>query len=345
MAKLIREFLDFNDDIKIDTEAETLREKRDKLKQDFKDYFPSECSEYGISVTASSMEFINQGSYKIGTTIKNPNGNIDLDLAVIFPLDKDVHTDPRQVKKAAREALLIKNVREPRIKEPCVTVGYHSNGVEKMHIDFPLYAKKDDKLYLARGKETSDDYEWEKADPKGLSEYFLEEFKLKEQLRRIVRYLKKWKQIKYKNSTNSHEIPPSIALTILACRNFVSAKDGDRDYDLKALYETLSAIKNQFVPMEYNGDYTIKRVDITCDLPVIPYTDVLYKMRKSDSHLVTLYNRLSTAVSNLKEAVELSSEHEAGVCVQKVLGEDFTVPEKEAKASAYVGPKEHNFGE
>ena len=51
-------------------------------------------------------------------------------------------------------------------------------------------------------------------------------------------------------------------------------------------------------------------------------------MRESDSHLVTLYNRLSTAVKKLKEAVELSSEHEAGLCVQKVFGDDFTAPKR-----------------
>ncbi len=345
MAKLIREFREFNDEIKIDTEAEALRAKRDKLKQDFKDYFPGECSSYNISITASSMEFINQGSYKIGTTIKNPNGNVDLDLAVIFPLDKDKHDDPRQVKKAARESLLIKNVRIPRIKEPCVTVGYHSAGEEYMHIDFPLYAKCNGKLYLARGKEFSSDYEWEEADPVGLSDYFLGEFKDKEQLRRVVRYIKKWKQIKYEGSTNSHEIPPSIALTIWACRNFVPAKDGESDYDLKSLFETLNAIKDQFAVWEYNDDGSIKKVLVTCELPVTPCTDILYKMRDSDAHLITLYNRLTTAVKNLKEAVELSSEHEAGLCVQKVLGDDFTVPEKTTKASAYVGPKEHNFGQ
>ena len=120
MAKLIREFLNFNNDIKIDSEADALRSKRDMLKQDFIDHFANECKAYSIPVNSSSLEFINQGSYKIGTTIKNPNGNIDLDLGVIFPLDIYKFSDSRQVKKAAREALLIKNIRVPRIKEPCV---------------------------------------------------------------------------------------------------------------------------------------------------------------------------------------------------------------------------------
>ncbi len=42
--------------------------------------------------------------------------------------------------------------RTVKIKEPCVNVSYYENGVEWMHIDLPLYAKSDDKVYLARGK-------------------------------------------------------------------------------------------------------------------------------------------------------------------------------------------------
>ena len=154
----------------------------------------------------------------------------------------------------------------------------------------------------------------------------------------------KWRQEKYEGATNSHEVPPNVALTLWACQNFVPAKDGEMDFDLKSLYHTMATIMNQFSIQEYNYDGSIKRITVTCSLPVMPYSDILYKMRDSDSHLILLYNRLSYAVKNLKEAVELSSDHEAGLCVQRVLGDDFSVPEKAARVSSYIGPIEHNFG-
>ena len=158
MKKLQKEFEEFNDEIKIDEEAEALRDKRDRLKSDIEEYFPDKCAEYGIDINKSDLRFLNQGSYKIGTTISG--SSVDLDYAVIFPLDIYDHTDPRKLKKAAKKALEIKNVRIPTIKEPCVTVAYHANGSETMHIDFPLYAEYDSSLYLARGKENSEDYKW-----------------------------------------------------------------------------------------------------------------------------------------------------------------------------------------
>ena len=141
-----------------------------------------------------------------------------------------------------------------------------------MHIDFPLYAKYNDILYLARGKENSDSYLWEGSDPVGLNEYFLNRFKDNDQLRRIVRYIKKWKQYKYANSINPHEIPPSIALTIWSCLNFIPATDGGTDYDLKALYETLNSIIRQFRILQYNIDGSAKVVSVSCSLSVLPYS-------------------------------------------------------------------------
>ena len=245
MKKLQKEFEQFNSDIKIDSEADALRSKRDKLKKDVEDKFPAECTKLGIAIKKSDLRFINQGSYKIGTTIVSKNG-LDLDYAVIMPLDIDEYDDPRAIKKGIKNSLLIHNIRLPVIKEPCVTVAYHSYGEETMHIDFPIYAEHNSRLYLARGKENSETYSWESADPEGLNDYFLNEFAGKDQLKRIVRYLKKWKQYKYENSTNSHEVPPSVGLTLLACQNYREFTWGGDD-DLSSLYYTMKAIEDKFV--------------------------------------------------------------------------------------------------
>ena len=84
MAKLQKEFEEFDKAIKIDREAPALRDKRDKLEGDIKNKFPEKCKEYGIDINASDLRFINQGSYKIGTTISVEGKSVDLDCAVIF---------------------------------------------------------------------------------------------------------------------------------------------------------------------------------------------------------------------------------------------------------------------
>ncbi len=340
MKKLQKEFEDFNNLIKIDSEADALREKREKLKSDMEDYFPEECEKYGINISKSNMRFIHQGSYKIGTTISNAEGSIDLDYAVIFPLDVDKYKDSRDVKKAAKAALEIAKRRIPQIKEPCVTVAYHSKGFETMHIDFPLYAECNSTLYLARGKENAVNFKWEIADPEGLNEYFLNAFSEKEQLKRIVRYIKKWKQEQYSSASSTHEVPPSVGLTILACQKYAEYTTGG-DNDLNSLYYTMKAIRDQFVTST-GWDNGISSASISCYLPVQPYSNVFYKMTMT--HMTTFYKRLNTAVDNLREAVNLSEEHEAAKYVQKVLGGDFSIPEKNAASTSTFNKGEYNFG-
>ena len=340
MKKLQKEFEEFNESIKIGSETTALREKREKLKSDIEEYFPDECDEYGITIKKSDLRFIHQGSYKIGTTISNPGKSVDLDYAVIFPLNIDEHTDPRKLKKAVKKALEIKSIRVPMIKEPCVTVAYYSDGNETMHIDFPLYAEYKSVLYLARGKEYSGDYKWELADPEGLNDYFLDEFKDKEQLKRIVRYIKKWKQIKYSNATSSNEIPPSVGLTILACKNYSEYTD-DGDDDLLSLYYTMKKIRDQF-SVTYDSNGNVLSASINCNLPVEPYSDVFYKM--TASYMKTFYYRINMAIDNLREAVNLSEAHEAAKYVQRVLGDEFSIPPKETTATATHNKGEYSFG-
>lgn len=235
--KLKKQFEDFYKEIKIDTEVEDLIEKRETLENDFKNNFPSECGKHDIEIKKSDIEIFDQGSYKLHTTIKdNHGGSIDRDVAVMFPLDIDQNNDPRKIKGYGRDAINLWN-RSTTIKEPCLNVSYVENGTEWMHIDLPLYAKHNGCVYLARGKEfaTEGNYSWEPADPKGLNDYLLNKINGNDQLRRIIRYIKKWKLEKYYNSTLDHEVPPSIGLTLLACDCFVGCTSSEGDDDLTSL--------------------------------------------------------------------------------------------------------------
>ena len=340
--KLKKEFDSFHKSIKIGSEANELREKREILQRNFEDNFSDKCALEGITVNKSDLRFIDQGSYKLDTVIKSPV--VDRDIAVIFPLNIVTHDDPRKLKGIAKEILEIENRRIPRIKEPCVTVAYYQNDEEWLHIDFPMYAEYNDTLYLARGKEHSINYSWEESDPEGLNKYFLDILRDNAQLRRVIRYIKKWKIECYSSSTNSHEVPPSVALTILACEHFIECREGSNYDDLTSLCKTMAKILDAFV-VSYDYDGKITSATMNCSLPVTPFSEVFYKMKKSNAHGITFYKRWKKAVDNLQNACNVESEHEAAKYVQKVMGDTFDVPPKEAvQAMSTIGKRETSFG-
>lgn len=339
--KLKKEFEDFYKCIRIDSETQNLIDKRETLEREIKENFPVILKKHGIELNKSNIRMIDQGSYKYNTTIKS--AIVDRDVAVIIPLDTYENPDPRKIKQYLKESIDIQ-ARTVSIKEPCVSAAYYENGEEWLHIDLPLYANDNGQIYLARGKASSNEYSWEPADPDGLNDDLCAKINKHDQLRRIICFIKKWKNEKYSGSTRDHEVPPSIGLTYLACDCFSEQTSNDGDDDLLALQKTMQAIKNRF-SCRTNEQGEVVSADISRNLTVKPYTDIFKKMRDSSaSYMLTFYNRLSKAVDNLTNAVNVESSHDAAEYVQKVLGTEFTVPAKEAVAAATQSKKEHSFG-
>lgn len=339
--KLKKQFEDFYNEIRITDESKPLKEKREILQSDIESKLPGKLKEYDIDLNKSDIEMFDQGSFKLHTTIKDTV--IDRDVAVMIPLNIDDNPDPRKIKGYVRDALNYVTNRTVNIKEPCVNVTYFEDGEEWMHIDLPLYATYNGNVYLARGREYGAIYSWEPADPKGLNNDLLEKINGNEQLRRVIRYIKKWKNEKYKNSTLDHEVPPSIGLTYLACDCFVAVSSTEGEDDLSSLQQTMAAIKNKFLKTYENG--ILVKADISKYLPVTPFTDIFKTMKDaSDDYGVTFYKKLDTAVQNLIDACNESSEHDAGVSVQKVFGDEFIAPPKAVSTSSASSKKEHSFG-
>lgn len=338
--KLKKEFEDFYKEIRIDSETHVLKEKREVLENDIKTKLPGILSGYNIHINKSDIRMIDQGSYKYNTTIKDDI--VDRDVAVMIPLNTSDNSDPRKIKGYLRDAINIFS-RTVTIKEPCVRAAYYEGGEEWLHIDLPLYAKDGVCVFLARGKEFSKDYSWEDADPDGLNDYLCGHINGNDQLRRIICFIKKWRNEQYSGSTSDHEIPPSIGLTLLACDCFSAQSTDDGDDDLLSLQKTMKNILGRFTSTVDDNGNLIKT--ISKYLPVTPYTDVFKKMKDSSSlYMITFYNRLSKAVDNLTNAVNVESAHDAGKYVQKVLGDSFTVPAKEAVAASAQSKREHSFG-
>lgn len=338
--KLKKEFADFYREIRIDKETNALREKREILEEDIKSKLPDILKDQNISVNRSDIRMIDQGSYKYNTTISDDV--VDRDVAVMIPLDISVSSDPRKIKGYLRDTINIP-ARTVSIKEPCVRASYYENGKEWLHIDLPLYAQFENSVYLARGKEYSSNYSWESADPDGLNDYLCGQINGNTQLRRVICFIKKWRNEKYSGSTNDHEVPPSIGLTLLACECFSAQSTDDGDDDLLSLQKTMKGMLDRFT-YTFDDKGNLVRT-ITKNLPVTPYADVFKKMKDSSStYMTTFYNRLSKAVDNLTNAVNVESAHDAGKYVQKVLGDGFTVPAKESVAAVAQNRREHSFG-
>ncbi len=339
--KLKNEFSDFYDCIKIDSETDVLIEKRNILENDIKNNLPGILDDHGIDINKNDIRMIDQGSYKYKTTIKADV--VDRDVAVMIPLDIKVNTDPREIKGYLKDTINIPS-RTVTIKEPCIRASYQENGKEWLHIDLPLYVSYGSNVYLARGKANSEDYSWEIADPDGLNDDLCGKINGHDQLRKIICYIKKWRNEKYSGASSDHEVPPSIGLTYLACDFFSGQTSPEGDDDLLALQKTMKAIKNRFT-VAYNSQGEVESASISRNLSVEPYSDVFKKMKESSaSYMVTFYLRLSTAVDNLTDAVNVESDHDAAEYVQKVLGTEFTVPVKAAAAAAVQSKREHSFG-
>lgn len=339
--KLKKEFSDFYKAIRIDSETDVLKEKREILADDIKSKLPEILGDNNIDVKKGDIKMIDQGSYKYHTTIKDDV--VDRDVAVMIPLDIVKNDDPRKIKGYLSDAINIP-ARTVTIKEPCVRASYYDDGEEWLHIDLPLYAKYGDDMYLARGKSTSTNYSWETADPEEVNKYLCEKINGNDQLRRIICFMKKWKNEKYAAASSDHEVPPSIGLTLLACDCFTKQSTDEGEDDLLALQKTMKAVLDKFTVTK-NGSNEVISATISCKLPVTPCSDVFKKMKdSSDTYMVTFYKRLLSAVDNLTNAVNVESEHDAGEYVQKVLGTEFNIPAKAAVAAAVQNRREHSFG-
>lgn len=103
-------------------------------------------------------------------------------------------------------------------------------------------------------------------------------------------------------------------------------------------------IVNKFtVTTNWRGE--IIGADISRYLTVAPWTDVFDKMRNcSSEYMLTFYKRMQKASQNLINAVNVETDHDAAIYVQKVLGTKFIIPPKQATNKETNSKREHSFG-
>ncbi|MGF7535123.1 nucleotidyltransferase [Bacillus mexicanus] len=335
MASCRSQFNEFHEKIKLKEENADLKEKRDiiinKLKKNLKDE------------TDYNFEPFNQGSYAMNTGIKPLDGDYDIDVGLYFNMSKD-DVDPIEAKKWVFKVLedqLEDQTSDVSIKKPCITATYE----EGYHVDVTVYATEnnDGKVYLAKGKPTSkaEDKFWDESNPKDLIKEIRDHLSDKDdrrQFRRIVRYLKRWKDIKF-DSVNGK--PTGIALTScvyhwLEIQKDVDQFSGKTTYnDLEALINIVSKMLSRFELywVEVDGEYKfMPRLKV--HLPVEPKPELFEKM--TDKQMSTFKEKLETLLKALEEAKEKTDPTDAAQVLKGQFGDDFPVPERPdtAKKSA-----------
>ena len=313
-------FRDFHDRIKLargDGAYTTARERDDSIKKDVTAAF----KEAGYPVVS---DFI-QGSLKTNTGVRPLNGDYDVDRALVIK-DDDAPENPVTPKKKALDVLEGRGFKNAKIKKPCVTADYLSDNI---HIDFIIYKRSGDQHWLAVGKKNSDEHnrEWSKCDPLGLLEwiddtdgYGDDAADAGAKFRRLVRYLKRWRDVKFAESVAAKIY--SIGLTVMVKEQFQwSFDDEGAEDDLTALRETAIAIlEGPYFTEEETEEY-----HVGVELPVEPWRDIF-----DGSSLNTgtrLYNGLTRLVEKLDEAAEESDERKQCEILNGLFGDDFKVPE------------------
>lgn len=276
MADLNSEFIKYNEEISLPpSKRDNLISGRDAIRKVVGTYFSE-------TLEVKKPTFVQQGSFAIKTVVNPISGEYDIDDGLYLNhLDED-----NLPKTETAHGWIVKALKDhtkdgPLDKKNCVRIIYSGD----YHVDIPIYTKQDDENLLAR----KGDDQWINSDSKGFNEWFYKKLDLHgEQIRRIVKYLKAYKDYKGINI-------PGIVFTVLGINNFTYYKDRDDTCLVKVAESCLSYLSN----------------DTNLYMPVEPYDNILEKYSKSKiDELKILFKELSESggkaidVKDYDESVE-----------------------------------------
>lgn len=332
---LQKQFNIFNKKIMVGWQDDKMKKIREKnegengIEKQIKDKFKEE----GYPV----KEVFNQGSYSNNTSIiPMQDEDYDIDRGIVID-GSNAPEDPRKCKKILRDLLESRNLKEPKIKKPCVTAQYYESGKEKFHIDYPIYKKdSNNKYFLAIGKEHSGENErcWEEVEIKEFIKYLdgkdISDNPKRDQYKRLVRYMKKWRNHVFTGTERKHIYSVGLAvMTKEELKNSISY-EGEIN-DLKALHETVSSIlKTYFIPDGLNSKYKVK-----VKLPKLPKRDIFEKHGTGIG--TTFHDKLNELKKNLESVMkEESIKKQCELLRENVFGEEFPIAEEKTKNKKFV---------
>lgn len=307
MANLNSEFATFDEQIKLDwDDASVLRDRRDVILARLRSHLD------GVS-----FDSCNQGSYDLRTGVHPLHGDYDIDVALRFNTTTDAWPNPVALKQRVHAALE-GAVNDVRVRKSCVTVFYQRSGEALYHVDLAVYAKDaQGQLRLAVGKigDSAALRSWTPSDPQALGSYIDGHFQGedKAQLRRVIRYLKRWKDVRF--SGEGDAAPKGIALTAAALQWFRVHRRQDpvdrrmHHDDSGALLAFVQAMCAHATPR------------LAAYLPVAPFTDPFNRM--NDRQMEIFRDELAHLESALGSAQRDNDPESASESLRRLLGDDF----------------------
>lgn len=276
----------------------------------------------GIVKSYNDLEFQSQGSFVMDTIISPVHDDYDLDDGIYFigKYSKESRPDPAVFHKIIIEAIGANydDVEKVIDKETCVRVLYKSG----FHIDLPIYYADNKECPELANKENG----WTLSNPvefiawfeekaqSGFKKSFLYESALFDQyeqwltdirkadiqLRRLVRYLKSWGDLR------REEMPCGLVMTILVVNNYY-----EHERDDIALKETLILIQSALTK------------SFACKRPTSPIGEDLLASYK---HREAFMKYLGQFIENAKQALLETDPQQACKYLQKSLGDRFRCP-------------------
>jgi hypothetical protein len=296
-------FSNFDSTIRLNnSKIEKLKTNRKALRNKIRECFKDKGWE--------APKFYSQGSFPLNTNL-NPikkttdDGDVkeeyDLDDGIYFICPeserKELTTYHDRIKKAVdghADSVIDKTT--------CVRVMY----ADGHHIDLPSYWLEN-KVDIPQLTHKSKGFT--ESDPKAFKEWVdkkISDANSNGQLRRIIRYLKAWKNYR-ENKNSSLKLPSGFILTILACQNF--SKDDRDDIAFKGTVEAINNVLNS---------------SFTCYRPTVPTDEELL----ADYSKNIVLKELKDMIENAKKAINSNCEKKASEFWRKVFGDRFPLGEE-----------------
>lgn len=313
MANNHDQFIEFNEAIRLHrSKKDELKKNRNSLRDKITKYFNEE------KPNEIKPKYSAQGSYMMHTVV-NPITTVETDddgnTKVLHPYDLDdgiyFIDDLENRKSESTYRTWVYNAVKDHTskgaikKNTCVRVLY-SDG---HHIDLPIYFKEKESdgnktiPQLAHKSEGFID-----SDPREFYRWFNSQ--ANDQLKRIVRYLKAWRD--KQNKSYSTKMPNGLIFSILATNHYIS---NDRD-DI-SFRDTLKEIKN-----ELDSDFS-------CERPTVKEGEDLLQ-KYSEKHFM---DRLTKLIEAGDSAIAHSNPKEGCKKWQKHLGDRFPCSNVEDNSS------------
>ena len=307
MANLNAEFATFDEQIKLDwDDSGVLRERRDVILDRLRERLGS-----------PSFDPCNQGSYDLRTGVHPLQGDYDIDVALRFNATTTEWPDPVTLKQRVATALqgLGSDI---RVRRSCVTVFYRRRGEPLYHVDLAVYTRDaHDRLCLAVGKvgSSADLKSWTPSDPQALGAYIDARYEGEDraQLRRVLRYLKRWKDVRF--SVEGDAAPKGIGLTAAALKWFHVHRRVD-PIDQQSRHDDQAGLLTLVQKMRAHANPRL-----VAQLPVAPYSDPFTRM--NDRQMEIFRDELERLEAALSAAADDSDPRHACETLRRLFGEDF----------------------